>query len=84
MLKGFKVDGHSFIGDAIKKGAKTLIVQEDVSVQEDITIIKVRDTRKALAIMSSNYFGNPKDKLKIIGIKELMVKPLLLLLLNLS
>ncbi|MDZ4937700.1 UDP-N-acetylmuramoyl-L-alanyl-D-glutamate--2,6-diaminopimelate ligase [Clostridium perfringens] len=67
-IKGFKVDGHSFIGDAIKKGAKTLIVQEDVSVQEDITIIKVRDTRKALAIMSSNYFGNPKDKLKIIGI----------------
>ncbi|EJT6476693.1 UDP-N-acetylmuramoyl-L-alanyl-D-glutamate--2,6-diaminopimelate ligase [Clostridium perfringens] len=67
-VKGFKVDGHSFIGDAIKKGAKTLIVQEDVSVQEDITIIKVRDTRKALAIMSSNYFGNPKDKLEIIGI----------------
>lgn len=67
-VKGFKVDGHSFIGDAIKKGAKTLIIQEDVSVQEDITIIKVRDTRKALAIMSSNYFGNPKDKLKIIGI----------------
>ncbi|EHK2333968.1 UDP-N-acetylmuramoyl-L-alanyl-D-glutamate--2,6-diaminopimelate ligase [Clostridium perfringens] len=67
-VKGFKVDGHSFIGDAIKKGAKTLIVQEDVSVQEDITIIKVRDTRKALAIMSSNYFGNSKDKLKIIGI----------------
>lgn len=67
-VKGFKVDGHSFIGDAIKKRAKTLIVQEDVSVQEDITIIKVRDTRKALAIMSSNYFGNPKDKLKIIGI----------------
>ena len=67
-VKGFKVDGHSFIGDVIKKGAKTLIVQEDVSVQEDITIIKFRDTRKALAIMSSNYFGNPKDKLKIIGI----------------
>lgn len=67
-VKGFKVDGHSFIGDSIKKGAKALIVQEDVSAQEDITIIKVRDTRKALAIMSSNYFGNPKDKLKIIGI----------------
>lgn len=63
-VKGFKVDGHSFIGDAIKKGAKTLIVQEDVSVQEDITIIKVRDTRKALAIMSSNYFGNQRINLK--------------------
>lgn len=67
-VKGFKVDGHSFIGDAVKKGAKAIIVQEDVSVPEDITIIKVKDTRKALALMSSNYFGNPKDKLKIIGI----------------
>ena len=67
-IKGFKVDGHSFVIDAVKKGAKVLMVQDDVSVQEDITIIKVRDTRKALAIMSSNYFGNPKDKLKIIGI----------------
>lgn len=67
-VKGFKVDGHSFIGDAVKKGAKAIIVQEDVSVPEDIIIIKVKDTRKALALMSSNYFGNPKDKLKIIGI----------------
>lgn len=67
-VKGFKVDGHSFIGDAVKKGAKAIIVQEDVSVPENITIIKVKDTRKALALMSSNYFGNPKDKLKIIGI----------------
>ncbi|MDZ5252806.1 UDP-N-acetylmuramoyl-L-alanyl-D-glutamate--2,6-diaminopimelate ligase [Clostridium sp. LIBA-8841] len=67
-IKGFKVDGHSFIGDAVKRGAKVIIVQEYVSVSEDITIIKVKDTRKALALMSSNYFGNPKDKLKIIGI----------------
>ena len=67
-IKGFKADGHSFIGDAIKRGANVIIVQEDVSVSEDITIIKVKDTRKALALMSSNYFGNPKDKLKIIGI----------------
>lgn len=67
-IKGFKVDGHSFIGDAIEKGASVVIVQEDVSVKEDITIVKVKDTRKTLAIISSNYFGNPKDKLKIIGI----------------
>ncbi|MGG5462485.1 UDP-N-acetylmuramoyl-L-alanyl-D-glutamate--2,6-diaminopimelate ligase [Clostridium sp. B9] len=67
-VKGFKVDGHSFIGDAIEKGAKVIIVQDDVEILEDITIIKVEDTRKALAIMSSNYFGNPKNKMKIIGI----------------
>ncbi|WP_300348729.1 UDP-N-acetylmuramoyl-L-alanyl-D-glutamate--2,6-diaminopimelate ligase [Clostridium sp.] len=67
-VKGFKVDGHSFIGDAIKRGASVIIVQDHVNCLEDVTIIKVQDTRKALALMSSNYFGNPKDKLKIIGI----------------
>lgn len=67
-IKGFKVDGHSFIGDATKKGARVIIVQDDVECQEDITIVKVKDTRKALALISSNYFGNPKKKLKIIGI----------------
>lgn len=67
-IKGFKVDGHTFISDAIKRGASAVIVQEDIKIKEDITIIRVKDTRKALAIMSSNYFENPKDKLKIIGI----------------
>lgn len=67
-IKGLKVDGHSFIQDVIKKGVKAIIVEENVNVKEDITVIKVENTRIALAKISSNYFGNPKDKLKIIGI----------------
>ncbi|MDO4535347.1 MAG: UDP-N-acetylmuramoyl-L-alanyl-D-glutamate--2,6-diaminopimelate ligase [Clostridium perfringens] len=67
-IKGFKVDGHTFIDDAIKKGAKAIIVQDDVEIDSDITVIKVKDTRKALAIVGSNFYDNPKDKLKIIGI----------------
>ena len=67
-VKGFKVDGHSFIEDAKNKGAVAIIVSEDIEAIDGVTIIKVEDTRKALAIVSSNYFENPKDKLKIIGI----------------
>lgn len=67
-IKGFKVDGHSFIEDAIKKGAKSIIVQDDVAIDSEVSIIKVKDTRQALAVIGSNYYGNPKDKLNIIGI----------------
>ena len=66
-VKGFKVDGHSFIEDAKKRGAVAIVVSEDVEI-EGITIIKVKDTRKALAIASSNFFGNPKDKIKLLGV----------------
>ncbi|MGL5066658.1 MAG: UDP-N-acetylmuramoyl-L-alanyl-D-glutamate--2,6-diaminopimelate ligase [Sarcina sp.] len=66
-VKGFKVDGHSFIADAKAKGASAIIVSEDVEI-EGMTVIKVEDTRKALAVISSNFFGTPKDKLKILGV----------------
>lgn len=67
-IKGFNVDGHSFIEDAIKRGAKAIILEDEKEVDADITIIKVDNTRKALAEVSSNFFGNPKNKLKIIGV----------------
>ncbi|MGL5615566.1 MAG: UDP-N-acetylmuramoyl-L-alanyl-D-glutamate--2,6-diaminopimelate ligase [Sarcina sp.] len=67
-VKGFKVDGHDFIADAIKKGAKIIVLEDEIEISEDVTIVKVDNTRKALAEISSNYFGNPKDKLKLIGI----------------
>lgn len=67
-VKGFKVDGHSFIKDAVAKGATAIVVQDDVELIDGVTFIKVKDTRKALAEISSNFFGRPQDKLKIVGI----------------
>lgn len=67
-VKGFNIDGHSFAKDAIKKGATAIIIEDDIDILEDITIIKVKDTRKALAEISSNFFKEPKNKLKLIGI----------------
>ncbi|MGL5576848.1 MAG: UDP-N-acetylmuramoyl-L-alanyl-D-glutamate--2,6-diaminopimelate ligase [Sarcina sp.] len=66
-IKGFKVDGHSFVEDAKKRGAVAIIVSDDIVI-DGVTVIKVEDTRKALAIVSSNYFGNPKDKIKLLGV----------------
>lgn len=66
-LIGSAVDSHKFAQDAVNSGAAAVIVSKDISVK-GTTVIKVDDTRKALAFMSAEYFGNPADTLKTIGI----------------
>lgn len=73
-LKGAGFDSHSLIDDIIKKGVKAIIVDKDsvylkdCTFDKDILMIGVDNSRKALAIVSSNYFDNPAKKLKVIGI----------------
>lgn len=67
-ISGAVSDGHKFAADVAAKGAAALVVEKDVEVPEDVTVIQVADTRYALALMSAAYFGYPADKLKIIGI----------------
>lgn len=67
-LKGFNVDGHKFISDAITKGATALIVEENISAPENVTIVKVPNTRIALANMSAEYFEHPANSLTTIAI----------------
>lgn len=67
-LKGYSTDGHIYAADAVEKGAKALICSDDVNVDGDVTVIKVCDTRAALAQMSAEYFEHPATKLKTIAI----------------
>ncbi|WP_195421293.1 UDP-N-acetylmuramoyl-L-alanyl-D-glutamate--2,6-diaminopimelate ligase [Faecalicatena contorta] len=67
-ISGAVVDGHDFIGEVAGKGAAAVIVEREADVPEGITVIRVKDTRYALALMSAAYFGYPADKMKIIGI----------------
>jgi len=70
-IKGFKVDGHKFIKSAIENGATAIMVDKlfDISdIKEDITIIKCNDTRLGLAISACNFYDNPSEKFKLIGI----------------
>lgn len=68
-IRGTISDGHDFIETAINKGAIAIIcdVFPDIIVT-GITYIKVNDTNKAMAFMAANYFDNPSQKLKLIGI----------------
>ena len=67
-ISGAVSDGHQYVKDVAEKGAATVIVEKDVEVPEGLTVIKVEDTRYALALMSAAYFGYPAEKLKTIGI----------------
>ncbi|MHB8129007.1 MAG: UDP-N-acetylmuramoyl-L-alanyl-D-glutamate--2,6-diaminopimelate ligase [Mobilitalea sp.] len=67
-VTGAVVDGHNFIGEVADKGAAAIIVEKDAAYPEGLTVIKVKDTRLALAYMSAAYFGNPAEKLTTIGI----------------
>lgn len=67
-IKGAVSDGHRYAEDVVKKGASVLIVQDEVCVQEDVTVILVPDSRYAMACISAAWFGHPAEKMKIIGI----------------
>ena len=72
-IKGFSTDGHEYIQDAIENGARAIIIEDGYDVKklknyEDITIIMTQNTREALAVAASNFYGNPTKKLKLIGV----------------
>ena len=69
-ISGFNVDGHDYINEAIEKGAVCVIMEEDrkISTSENVTYVKVKNSRIALAEVAATYYDNPASKLKIIGI----------------
>ncbi|MCK8817330.1 UDP-N-acetylmuramoyl-L-alanyl-D-glutamate--2,6-diaminopimelate ligase [Natroniella sulfidigena] len=70
-ISGFKQDGHSFIKDAIANGATAVVVEKEVNLdlsQQDITLIKVNDTRKALAYLGAKFYDYPSRDLTVIGV----------------
>ena len=67
-ISGTVRDAHDFIPDVVEKGAAAVIVEKDVTVPDGVTVVKVADSRLALACMSAAYFDYPSKKLKTIGI----------------
>lgn len=67
-IPGAVKDGHAFVLEVAAKGAAAVIVEKDVKVPEGVTVIKVPDSRLALAGMSAAFFKYPASRLKTIGI----------------
>lgn len=68
-MVGAVADGHNYIKDAVQKGTNAIVVQREVeNIPQNIAVIKVKNTRKALALMSAAFFGYPAKQLTTIGL----------------
>ena len=71
--KGVDVNSNAFVEEAISKGAAAVLTDDAETAgklknEKNITVIFANDALKAYAVMSKNFFGNPGNKLKLIGV----------------
>ena len=69
-IVGLKVDGHSFAQDAIDRGASVLVVERKLYLAEtdDVTLVVVEDSRKAMAHVADRFYGSPSKAFKLVGV----------------
>ena len=68
-VKGTQVDGHDYIDGAIEKGASVVVCEKlPRKKAENVTYVKVDNSAYVLGVGASNFFGNPSEKLKLVGV----------------
>jgi len=69
-VKGAKEDGSRFIDEAVSKGAKIIACGSGLrkNIKADVSFVEVKDTRLAIAQLSSEFYGNPSKQLKVVGV----------------
>jgi UDP-N-acetylmuramoyl-L-alanyl-D-glutamate--2,6-diaminopimelate ligase len=68
-IKGTTTDGHNYLPQVIEKGCQVIVVEDLPEYSnENCTVILVKDSLKALALASSNFYDNPSEKLKLVGV----------------
>lgn len=68
-IPGTQVDGHKYISTAIKQGANSVVCMNlPASLEPGITYVKVKDSAVALGYIAANFYDNPSDNLKLVGI----------------
>jgi UDP-N-acetylmuramoyl-L-alanyl-D-glutamate--2,6-diaminopimelate ligase len=73
-MRGVGTDGHKFVEAAIERGAKVVVLEQDATLPDSyfmhthVAKVVVPDSRRALALMSANYFGHPSRELTIVGV----------------
>ena len=67
-LRGVVSDGHRFIPNAIANGAKVVFAEELLTGLEQVTTVLVDNTRRAMALVAAEFFGNPTKDMKVVGV----------------
>lgn len=66
-VKGERVDGHEFVGQAMQAGAAAVVAQGAVETGS-LPLVRVADSRKALGLLGSRFYGDPSAQLAMIGV----------------
>ena len=68
-VKGTQVDGHDYIGKAVENGVAAIVCEQLPKDKTDnVTYIQVENSAYALGVAASNFFGNPSEKLRLVGV----------------
>ena len=69
-IVGLKVDGHSFAGDAVRRGAAVIVAERKLYLAEtdNVTIVIVDDSRKAMAHVADRFYDSPSKSFSLVGI----------------
>jgi UDP-N-acetylmuramoyl-L-alanyl-D-glutamate--2,6-diaminopimelate ligase len=68
-IKGTISDGHDYIHNTIEAGAIAIIVEHmPIELNDQITYIQVSSSYNALALISANFFNNPSERIKLVGV----------------
>jgi len=68
-IRGVANDGHDFIAKAVEQGCTTIVLEYGFeALPESVNFIQVDNSAKALGIVASNFYGNPSEQLKLVGI----------------
>jgi UDP-N-acetylmuramoyl-L-alanyl-D-glutamate--2,6-diaminopimelate ligase len=68
-VKGTQSDGHTYISQTINAGATVVILENmPADLEDNITYIQVEDSNIALGIIAANFYNNPSEKIKLVGI----------------
>ena len=68
-IKGTISDGHQYIQSAIKDGAIAIIVEQiPIELNDNITYVQVASSYNALGVIAANFYNNPSDRIKLVGV----------------
>lgn len=69
-VKGTQTDGHAYIGKALEQGATVVVHSEEIpdEIDKNITFIRVKDTEEAAGIAATTFYGNPTERLRLVGV----------------
>lgn len=65
-IKGYETDGHRFAAQAAANGAAVIVAEDEISV--DVPVVYVENSRRTIAELAMRFYGNPGEKLSLIGI----------------